>query len=257
MQSIRSVSIAGAGNVATHLGKALLKSGIRIDYCWNRTSEKAEKLANILNAHVTESIADFGKSDLILCCLSDDALEAYIPQFSEIKPVAATSGTVNVLALPHTNPVSVFYPLQTFSQGRDISLENVPFFIESSNPDWENKLSELTRLLSNEVHRLSWEKRQHLHVAAVLVNNFTNHLADIAQRHLQEQHLPFEWLLPLLEETVAKLNVQSAFDAQTGPAKRNDSTTIQRHLELLNGKDAEVYKVLTSSISERYHHDKL
>lgn len=257
MQSIRSVSIAGAGNVAEHLGKALLNSGIQIDYCWNRTPEKAETLATVLKAKTTVSISDFGKSDLILCCLSDDALAEYIPQLSEIAPVAATSGTVNVVTFPHTCPVNVFYPLQTFSSGRVISLEHVPFFIESSDPNWENALLELAGLLSEEVHVLSWEKRQHLHLAAVLVNNFTNHLADIAQRHLQEQQLPFTWLLPLLEETIAKLGKQSAFDAQTGPAKRNDLTTIKRHLELLHGKDAEVYKALSSSISERYHHDKL
>lgn len=257
MQSIHSVSIAGSGTVALHLGRSLVKAGITVNACWNRTPDKAKSLATILKSTVAESLDDLGASDLILCCMSDDALAEYIPRLSAIAPVAATSGTANVLAFPHTNPTGVFYPLQTFSSGRVISLKNVPFFIESSDSDQENALLELAGLLSKEAHRLSWEKRQHLHLAAVLVNNFTNHLADIAQQHLLVHQIPFFWLLPLMEETIEKLKEQSAFEAQTGPAKRNDLNTIKRHLELLDGKDAEVYKIISSSISERYHHDKL
>lgn len=255
MQSVCSVSIAGAGNVAAHLGKALVKAGIRLDYCWNRNSEKAEILANELHAEATKDLTDFRKSDLILCCLSDDALTEYIPQLSAIGPVAATSGTVDVLTLDHTGPVGVFYPLQTFTKGRVISLQHVPFFVESSVPEWETLLLELARRISQEVHILSWKKRQHLHLAAVFVNNFTNHLASIAQHHLKSQDLPFDWLLPLMDETLAKLKEQPAFAAQTGPARRNDINTLKRHLELLSGNDAEVYRILSASITELYHHD--
>jgi predicted short-subunit dehydrogenase-like oxidoreductase (DUF2520 family) len=94
-----------------------------------------------------------------------------------------------------------------------------------------------------------------LHLAAVLVNNFTNHLATIAQDYLTTAALPFNWLLPLLEETVAKLKEQPALTAQTGPAKRNDQTTIQRHLELLKREDIAVYMALTSSIIKHHQHD--
>lgn len=257
MHSIQSVSIAGSGTVATHLGNALVDAGIQIDYCWNRTHSKALQLANELDTKATESINDLGKSDLILCCISDDALPHFMPVLSEIAPVAAVSGTTNILTFTHTKPIGVFYPLQTFSKGRKITLLDVPFFIECSDSEFEKSLLELAGKLSKQVHSLSWEKRQHLHLAAVLVNNFTNHLADLAQKHLNETNLSFDWLIPLLEETVAKLKEQSAFDAQTGPARRNDMTTIKRHLELLHGKDADVYKILTSSILERYHNDQL
>lgn len=257
MHSINSVSIAGSGTVATHLGHAFIEAGIQVDYCWNRTPSKALRLASELNAAAAESLSDLGKSDLIVCCISDDALAHFIPVLSAIAPVAAVSGTTNVLSFNHTGPIGVFYPLQTFSNGRKIPLDTIPFFIEASETELEHSLLELAGKLSKQVHSLSWEKRQHLHLAAVLINNFTNHLADIAQKHLNETHLSFDWLLPLLEETVAKLREQSAYDAQTGPARRNDLTTIKRHLELLNGKDAEVYKTLTSSILERYHNDQL
>lgn len=255
MQSVRSVSIAGAGNVAVHLGKALVKAGIRIDFCWNRSHDKAVVLSNELHATATTDLTDFRKSDLILCCLSDDALTEFIPLLSAIGPVAATSGTVDVLTLDHSGPVGVLYPLQTFTKGRAISLENVPFFVESSVPEWEVSLLELARRISQKVYVLSWKKRQHLHLAAVFVNNFTNHLASIAQKHLESEALPFDWLLPLLDETIAKLKEQPAAVAQTGPARRNDVTTIKRHLDLLSGKDAEVYRILTASITEFYHHD--
>jgi len=256
MRTISSISIVGAGNVAVHLATGLLKAGIRIDYCWNRTQAKATELASQLQCKIASKIEDLAASDLILCAVSDDALAALIPQLSAIAPVVATSGTVDVVAISGHFPIGVFYPLQTFSKNRSVELSVVPIFIESNSHEFKQSLKELGSKISHTVTELSWGKRVQLHLAAVFVNNFTNHLIDIAQQQLIEADLSFDWLKPLLLETVEKLNDQTAYNAQTGPARRADLTTIERHIAMLPTEQAAIYKLLSSSIQQRYQqHD--
>lgn len=252
MLPISSISIAGAGNVAFHLGKALAASGIRVDFTWNRSPGKARELALLTGATPTTDIQDMRVSDVIICAVSDDALPSILPQLSETAPVAATSGTFDVRLLRHAHPVGVFYPLQTFSQSREVDLSSVPFFIESADPALTEQLAGLAGRLSSVVTELSWERRVHLHLAAVFVNNFTNHLIDMAQQHLEAENLPFDWLKPLLHETIAKLDVQRAKEAQTGPAKRGDQQTIQQHLTMLPEHEAAIYRLLSESIQQRF-----
>lgn len=252
MQTVSSLSIAGTGNVARHLGKALVQAGVRIEYVYGRSAEKAAALASALGCKMTLDPSDLSDSGLILCAVSDNALPELIPQLSKLAPVATTSGTVNALGLPHTHPVGVFYPLQTFSPNRETDLSHVPFFVEGSQADFTEQLKALAWQISPTVTELSHEQRAHLHLAAVYVNNFTNHLIDIAQQQLQREKLPFAWLEPLLRETVAKLGQQSAKDAQTGPARRNDTQTIQQHISMLSPEDAQLYRLLSDSIRKRF-----
>lgn len=256
MYVLSSISIAGTGNVAFHLAKAMVRAGIRVEYIYGRSPEKAQELAQLTGCKATGNPEDMRSSDLILCAVSDDALPELIPQLSAIAPVAATSGTANVLAFAHTFPAGVFYPLQTFSRLKEVDLSVVPFFVESSDPVFTQQLLELGKRISATVTELSWEKRAPLHLAAVFVNNFTNHLVDLAQQQLLAEQLPFEWLKPLLRETIDKLDFQSARDAQTGPARRNDQHTIDQHISMLPEHEAVIYKLLSESIQQRFkHHD--
>jgi predicted short-subunit dehydrogenase-like oxidoreductase (DUF2520 family) len=97
------------------------------------------------------------------------------------------------------------------------------------------------------------KNRQKYHLAAVFVNNFVNHLFYKAQVQLKQNNLDWELLKPLMEETVAKLDDHSAFDAQTGPARRNDHDTILTHQSLLTEEDLSIYKLLTNSIQTTYN----
>jgi predicted short-subunit dehydrogenase-like oxidoreductase (DUF2520 family) len=252
MRSISSISIAGAGNVARQLGKALADSGIRVDFIYGRSPGKAEELAKSIGCRTTNDPSDLKISDLILCAVTDDALPSVIPQLAEFAPVATTSGTVNVLTFGHAFPAGVFYPLQTFSHLKAVDLSTTPFFVEGSDTGLTEALAALAKRLSTTVTVLPWEKRIELHVAAVFVNNFTNHLIDIAQQHLQQHELTFDWLKPLLRETVDKLDFQTAEDAQTGPARRNDLQTIRKHLAMLPEHEAAIYQLLSESIQQRF-----
>ena len=179
MSEVPSISIAGAGNVAFHLGKALISAGIKVDRIFNRDSEKALLLSEKLGAEVVEKPEELEGSSLIICCISDAALAEWIPKLSKIAPTVTTSGTIDALAFDHKHDIGVFYPMQTFSGTVPADFSNIPIFIEASSNSLRNLLTGIGDKLSSSVTELSAEKRGELHVAAVFINNFTNHMVDL------------------------------------------------------------------------------
>ena len=103
--------------------------------------------------------------------------------------------------------------------------------------------------ISNVVVPIDSHQRKVLHVAAVFVNNFVNHLYAIGSEICLENEIPFAILKPLIAETAAKIQTLIPSEAQTGPAKRKDQHTIQAHLEVLqNDNQKAIYRLLTKSI---------
>jgi hypothetical protein len=93
-------------------------------------------------------------------------------------------------------------------------------------------------------------------LAAVFACNFTNHFYQIANDLLASKNMSFDLLLPLITETVNKVKSSSPEDAQTGPAKRNDQKTMQKHLNLLQGNDnlQTLYKLISAEIQNKSNH---
>jgi predicted short-subunit dehydrogenase-like oxidoreductase (DUF2520 family) len=121
--------------------------------------------------------------------------------------------------------------------------------LEAENQIDFNVLESVAKSISNAVFAISSEQRKALHVSAVFVNNFANHLYQIGQQICEEHQVPFEILKPLIQETAEKIKTLNPAEAQTGPAKRNDSTTIEAHLKYLtNENQKNIYKILTQSI---------
>jgi hypothetical protein len=147
----------------------------------------------------------------------------------------------------------VLYPLQTISKHRNLAFQKVPIILESNSIELLNELERISSLLSNRVVKLSSEERKYLHLSAVFVNNFVNHLLFRSKKIMDEKNMDWQLLLPLLQETVDKLQSTEPYDAQTGPARRNDKSTIDNHLSLLSGKDKEIYQLLSDSIKDIYH----
>jgi len=153
--------------------------------------------------------------------------------------------------LASKNRRGVVWPLQSFSKNNSIDLKNVPMCVESEESSDLVILKDLFGKISEKVVEVSTDKRERLHVAAVFVNNFVNHLYAISQEIAEDTQLDFELLKPLLIQTANKMQNRNPKEVQTGPAKRNDLKTIQKHLHLL--KDTpyqEVYKVLTEGIQK-------
>jgi len=255
------VTIIGAGNVAWHLGPALENIGYPVKEVFSRDPIHAARLVKRLYAASAVDSLDFSDSPsrIFIIAVSDNAIEQVAQEI--VLPDEAllvhTSGGISmgVLAFAATEHFGVFYPLQTFTKTRQVDIEAVPFCIEASTQAAGSVLMTMAGGLSGRVVEMDTESRKVLHLAAVFANNFTNHMMKISGDILSAHHFPPDLLFPLLSETVNKLMHIGPEDAQTGPARRRDYRTLDRHLELLreNEELQEIYRRISQHIADTYH----
>lgn len=255
------VILIGTGNVATAFCDwfSTIKS-IEIAGLWGRNKKLQQQLDDSFGI---PSLVDFSAIpddvDIIFLAISDSAISIMarelLPFLNENQLVVHCSGATPLNAMDESiNNRGVFYPLQSFSKGRVIDYSEIPIFITATNPETLTVLRSFTALLGNTSHKIDDKQRATLHLAAVFANNFTNHLFNISFDILKQNQINPNSLIPLIKETVNKLEDYAPMAAQTGPAKRNDQTTIQHHLTLLKDEEAlqEVYEVLTEQIINTY-----
>lgn len=249
--TIHKISIVGHGNVGHHLAIELSKAGIMVTHIGARNQSNAQNLAQIIEAEIC-SIENLPLDQPVLLCVPDDEIKTVLRLINKSISVAYTSGSVHLKDLPQRENLGVFYPLQTFTTTRTPNMAEVPFFIESTTRLFQDQLVQLAGSISDRVNLATSEERKKMHVVAVMVNNFTNHILYNANKYSDENKIDFNHFLPLLSETVNKLEYDSPYDAQTGPARRGDNQTIQNHIEMLNGKTKEIYILLSESIKQTY-----
>jgi predicted short-subunit dehydrogenase-like oxidoreductase (DUF2520 family) len=242
-------SIIGSGNVAQHLIKAFSKSAeIELVQVFSRQKESVSHLLDL--GKITDDFNALKEADLYIIAVSDDAISDVSKQIPfENRLVVHTSGSVSLNSLDNKNRKGVFYPLQTFTKNKAVDFKIIPICLESENESDFQLLEKVARSISDKVFAISSEQRKALHVVAVFVNNFVNHLYQIGNDICTENQVPFEILKPLIQETTEKVMMLSPKDAQTGPAKRNDTDTINAHLSFLSDENQKnIYKILTQSI---------
>lgn len=255
------IIIVGAGNLATHLAKALADAGHKIVGICSRNYEHALALSQKVEqgSVVSTSLSALPTADIAILAVNDDAIEGIIekwPTHLSQTIVVHTSGSISISVLSKQGIAhGVFYPLQTFSKDCAIAFNNIPCFVEGSTPEVEEKLHQLASTISHEVHVLDSEKRRLLHLAAVFACNFVNHLYDVAMQQLTTHDMPTEWLLPLISETARKVQVMPARAAQTGPAVRGDARVLDMHRHLLDKQPQhlQLYNLLSESIYRTFH----
>lgn len=252
------ITIIGTGNVAFHLGKRLHEQGIEITQVIGRNSLKTTWLADVLH---TKAATFYDKidtsSDVFVIAVSDNAIAEVAERLSKTASnslVVHTSGSVASTVLqPHFRHFGVFYPLQTFSVGSQPNFDNIPVFINVTPQYHLDFLRQLAEKVSPRVYELSDDDRMTLHVAAVFVNNFVNHLFKIGSEIVGKHNLPFDVLLPLIEETVNKIRQNAPENMQTGPAKRGDDSVIEKHLSFIEQHTPQydlLYTLLSISINK-------
>ncbi len=249
------IIIIGSGNVAAVLGRKFKAAGHTILQIFSRNATAASALAYEFNSESTNYKSMVHKTaDVYIIAVDDDAIadvvhELYLPG----KVVAHTAASVPKEILKNvTSHYGVFYPLQSLRKEMT-ALPDVPIFFDGSDASTKKVLEQLAQSISAEkVVEASDEARLKLHVAAVVVSNFVTHLYSLAEDYCRKEGLDFKQLLPLIEETTSRLKDTSPKQAQTGPALRNDSETIHKHLELLkvHPQLKNIYVLLTESIQQ-------
>lgn len=252
-----TVNIIGLGNVGSHVCKALIKANnVSIKQCLVRTRKNYLFLSE--NTQVIDDIALLEPADITVIAIPDDAIKEVsnkIPYSDNI--VMHTSGSVGIHDLNAKHKRAVFYPLQTFSTNSELEFKDVPICVEALDKEVYKTVVDIAESLGSTAHKIYTQQRQKLHLAAVFVNNFTNQLYRIAHELVDADHISFDILKPLIQETACKVQDTSPYAAQTGPAVRNDKKTIRKHLKQLDSQEHKlIYEILTKAI-QKTHGKKL
>jgi predicted short-subunit dehydrogenase-like oxidoreductase (DUF2520 family) len=253
------IVLIGAGRVAYHLAKRLYGTQAEIVQVYARSQKNALRVAEQSGCACT-AIFDINKiitdADAYIVAISDDALTEIVPLLAAFLPknarIVHTSGSVpSTVFAPYFSHFGVFYPLQSFSFQTEPNWQTLPICLHTANPDDYDFWYDFAALLSQNIYRADDEQRAVLHIAAVFTNNFSNYLYTIAATLLAKNDLDFDILKPLIVETALKVQNNPPALVQTGPAARNDTHTIEKHLAYLAKaapEYSEIYKNMTDLI---------
>lgn len=249
------IVLIGAGRLATHLGPALRRAGHELVQVYSRTTASAEALAALVGAEaVTDVEALTTRADVYVCAVKDSVLPVLLPTLCKGREEALFLHTAGAVPMSVFSTLArhygVLYPMQTFSKGRQLDFTQIPVFIEADSPETLAQVEALARSVSSSVRSLSSDDRRSLHLSAVFACNFVNHCYHLAANVLAQHDIPFETLLPLIDETAAKVHSLHPREAQTGPAVRYDENVISSHMAMLDGLPKDIYGLLSKSIHE-------
>lgn len=233
------IVIIGTGNVGTSLREAFLAKGITADFISSRTLEGLPTNA-----------------DVYIYAVRDTALEEVIARVHVHERAfhLHTSGALPITLFGPDKPhAGVLYPFQTFSKASPLTdFSSVPLFIEARGIDDLSAIYSLALTLSSHIYEASLPDRERLHAAGVFANNFSNLMCCIAEDILRGTSIPFKALLPIIDETAAKLHRLSPREAQSGPARRGDEVVMKRHRAFLTPEQLEIYNLLSQTIQNQH-----
>ena len=238
------IVILGTGNVATNLHHAFALEHIQAEMLPSRP---------LTDEHTKDTVT-LPEADCYIYAVADDALQDVAAAVHAPKALHLhTSGTIPIDVFGADKPhAGVLYFFQSFSKSQLIDdWSGIPVFIEGKNIDDIAAIYTLAQTLSSRIYECNQHDRERLHVAGVFANNFSNLMYRMAADILKDTQIPFVALLPLIDQTAAKVHTLSPADAQTGPAIRHDEHVINHHLEVLKKPDEkEVYQLLSRLIAE-------
>lgn len=230
--------IIGKGNVACNLHHVFTKKGVDCQMVSSR-----------------DGLSELPQANVYIYAVRDEALVQVAAQVvgKEKSLHLHTSGSMPMSVFGADKPhAGVFYPFQTFSKARVIEdFSTVPVFFEARGIDDISAVYSLALTITDRVYETTQHDRERLHVAGVFACNFSNLMYSIAADLLSNTHIPFKALLPLIDETAAKIHTMHPKDAQTGPAKRGDENVMAHHLSLLTEEQQQVYRLLSEAIQKR------
>lgn len=249
-------TLIGSGNVAYYLAKKLNKPPHSISQVYSRNIKTGKALAKFVNSEFVSDIKNLTKtSDAYIIAVNDDEIINVTKQLElNIKLVIHTSGSTGLTALSNcSSNIGVVYPLISITKSENDIPENFPVCIEANNTTSLKKCKQIAKFLSKNIKEINSDSRAALHLSAVIVNNFGNHLFVEADDLLQKNKLSLKLLEPIISQTAERIKKNKPINLQTGPAIRDDKKVMKKHLNII-GKNkalAGLYKSFSKSIFEK------
>lgn len=249
------IVLVGAGRLATNLGQALRLAGHDIMAVYSHTKANADMLCSVVGGLAIDNITDLPlEADAFIVAVKDAVLPGVAKQLTKGREQQAFFHTAGSMPLSVFEGLSqhygVFYPMQTFSKERQVDFSPIPVFLEASDDATLSMARMLAESISRHVYVLSSEDRKFLHLSAVFACNFANHCYALSAELLEKHGIPFDVMLPLIDETARKVHELHPLDAQTGPAVRYDENVIRMQSSLLSDSPdlQEIYNLLSLNI---------
>ena len=249
------IGIVGAGNVGIHLANAFSHVPENSVFLYARSEIDQRHIDKLPGVQFTDDILfTKEKPDVVILAVNDENIAELSKIFKDAEYLLLhTSGSISLdtLLKNKSNHCGILYPLQSFSLQRKLDYSQIPFLIESCNSEDLSRIHNLVSSIGAKWTEVNSEERKKIHVSAVIVNNFVNHLYTLGADYLNKNDLSFELLIPLINETTSKLADDEPAKLQTGPAKRGDLSVIKEHLNLLENHPQlrNLYKSFSDSIS--------
>lgn len=252
----QKIVIIGCGNLAWHLAKHFTSLKKFRIFVYNHAPNKAlPEFKNKLKCTVSDNIKDIiTDANFYFICVPDRSVSKVSRMITagNSSLILHTAGSKNIKEIIQQNR-GVFYPLQTFSKNDSVNWKETPLLIEASDKNKLKDLEKLAGLFTKKIIHANSAERLKIHLAAVMVNNFTNALYtatdSFLNSELKNEKLNFKLLFPLIKQTTLKLDHLEPLAAQTGPAKRKDKEVMKEHLHLLKNKELKkIYKLLSALI---------
>lgn len=253
------VILVGFGNVGFHLSLALRALGLDVAVLIRPSvidspTERSEM--EKLGIHpVVDSSTLPEDAGLVFLMVKDDQILQAAGGFSDsLKKNACFLHSSGIKPWNHLEGIcenyGIFYPLNSFSRELEFKWEDVPVFIKTNDKETEASLFKIAGKIGAKAVADDARTREYLHLAAVFLNNFTNHMLSKADEILADENIPFDYLHPLLRTTVKKALESKPANVQTGPAIRGDIETMAKHLGMISGEpDRELYRLISESIN--------
>ena len=254
MESERIV-LVGAGNLATSLAVALKNAGLSPLAVWSRTEESARLLADRVGCAFSTVIEELPPATVVIIAVADAAFYDVARRVAMRYPdalVLHTAGSVPMEALraEGCSNYGVLYPMQTFSKKRIVDFSTVSTFIEGCDSCAAQRIRAIATALGGRVYDATSSQRRYLHLSAVFACNFANALYAMSAQLLETNGLPFDAMLPLIDETAAKVHTLQPREAQTGPARRGDAAVMQQQASMLDGELLDTYNLISNYIQK-------
>ncbi len=249
---MKRVVIIGSGGVAEALSIGVAEcENLTLVQVYGRNTQRVAEVSHLVNCPIYDTLQD---ADIYIVSVSDRAVEevTHSLSFPSQSVVVHTAGSVAMNAIDHPRR-GVLYPLQSFTPGRKITVNDIPFFVEGADKQTMQLIEQVANELSTDVMRMDSEGRKTLHLCGVFASNFTNAIYATAADIARSANIPFDLLKPLIKETCDKaMSVEDPRTVQTGPAVRGDLAIQQRHTEMLQNNDnlEKIYKILSLQIWE-------
>lgn len=261
------VSIIGAGNVATVLGRELcgvnrvdkvnkVYKVYKVVQVYARDAVSANQLAADLGAEAITDLSRLdGSADLYLVAVTDEALPEIAACLAlKNRLVIHTAGSVPKTVLQHVSTrYGVLWPMKMIRKDMP-ALGPVTMVVDGSSEEVIRQVEELAAVFTDTIVRADDETRLKMHLVAAFTSNFSNHLYHLAADFCAAEKIDFGLFYPIIEATVHNLLQQHPAQAQAGPAFRGDRQTEEKHLVLLEQypQAKQLYQVLSDSIRQSF-----